>query len=362
MTDTRRLFWKLNLAGWLGYGVVTYTTYAPVLAGMTVERRNAMLVFKALRMGIGFALSLGLHRACRRVRASPLPPWGQALLLFVVCWGLGAVWWLLLRAASSPFFPERTVLDWTWVPHGGLDLGWVFGGWCSIYFGVKSWQEKQAGERARLEARALAHEARLQALRYQLNPHFLFNALNSLRATITEDPGRAQTMVTQLAELLRSTLTGPQQALIPLEQELEGIHSYLALEKVRFEERLQVEWAVSPAAAQALLPALTVQPLVENALKHGARRGAVLHVALRATLEADELCLEVANTGTLRRAADAHAAPASMGIGLRNVQERLAVLFPGRHAFCLEEHDGWVRATLRLKVSHGTTTLSAAGG
>jgi LytS/YehU family sensor histidine kinase len=238
----------------------------------------------------------------------------------------------------------------------------VFGVWCSIYYGAKSWQERQAEERARLEARALANEARLQALQYQLNPHFLFNALNSLRAIISEDAGRAQMMVTQLAELLRHTLTGPQQVLVPLEQELEGIHNYLALEKVRFEERLRVELEVSPAAARALLPALTVQPLVENALKHGARRGAVLHVAIRADVEGDELRLEVANTGTLRRAAGTDGAQTSTRIGLRNVQERLAVLFPGRHAFALEEQDGWVRATLRLKVHHGKTALSAAGG
>ncbi|MBZ4336087.1 hypothetical protein [Corallococcus sp. AS-1-12] len=105
MTPSRRLFWKLNAAGWLGYGLATYVTYAPVLAGMTAERRDAMLVFKVMRMALGFALSLGLHRACRHLRSGRLPLWGQALLLFLACWLLGGVWWLLLRAASAPLRP-----------------------------------------------------------------------------------------------------------------------------------------------------------------------------------------------------------------------------------------------------------------
>ncbi|WP_342375537.1 histidine kinase [Myxococcus stipitatus] len=362
MTDFRRLFWKLNTAGWLGYGVVTYVTYAPVLVEMTAEQRETMAVYKAIRMALGFVLSLGLHRICQRVRAGRLPHWGQVLLLLLVCWVFGTAWGLLLRGVSASFFPDRTPLDWAMVPRVGQNLGWVFAMWCGAYYAVKTWHERQAEERAHIEARALANEARLQALQYQLNPHFLFNALNSLRATISEDSNRAQTMVTQLAELLRHTLTGPQQVLIPLEEELESIHNYLALEKVRFEERLQVEVVVSPAAARAHLPALTLQPLLENALKHGARRDSVLRVTLRADLEGNELRIDVANTGSLKRAAEAEGAPRSTRIGLRNMKERLEVLFPGRNSFVLEERDGWVHATLRLKVPDGTTALSAAGG
>lgn len=168
-------------------------------------------------------------------------------------------------------------------------------------------------------------------------------------------------MVTQLAELLRHTLTGPQQSLASLEQELEGIQNYLALEKVRFEERLHVEVAVSSAASRALVPALILQPLVENALKHGTRRDSVLRVTLRADMEGHELRIDVANTGTLKRAEEAEGASRSTRIGLRNVKERLDVLFPGRNTFVLEERDGWVHATLRLKVDDGATALSAVG-
>lgn len=186
MTDSRRLFWKLNTAGWLGYGVVTYATYAPVLVGMSAAQREPLVVYKAMRMVLGLVLSLGLHHICQRVRAGRTPPWVQVVLLSLACWVFGTAWGLLLRVASSPFFPERTALDWTMVPRAGQNLGWVFALWCGAYYAVKSWQERQAEERAHIEARALANEARLQALQYQLNPHFLFNALNSLRATIAD--------------------------------------------------------------------------------------------------------------------------------------------------------------------------------
>ncbi|WP_338864405.1 sensor histidine kinase [Myxococcus stipitatus] len=362
MTESRRLFWKLHTAGWLGYGVVTYATFAPVLAGMSAEQRETMAVYKAMRMALGFILSLGLHRICQRVRTSRTPLWGQVLFLLLACWVFGTAWGLLLRGASTPFFPDRTTLNWAWVPRVGQNLGWVLALWCGAYYAVKSWQERQAEERAHIEARALANEARLQALQYQLNPHFLFNALNSLRAVISEDTERAQAMVTQLAELLRHTLTGPQQSLASLEQELEGIQNYLALEKVRFEERLQVAVSVSAEASRALVPALILQPLVENALKHGKRLGTALQVSIRAEMEEDALCVEVANTGTLKQAKDTEEAPPSTRIGLRNVKERLEVLFPGRNTFVLEERDGWVHATLRLKVHDGTTALSAARG
>ncbi|NMO15278.1 histidine kinase [Pyxidicoccus fallax] len=350
------LFWRLNVAGWLGYGAATWLTYALVLADMPARQRHLYLAYKALRMGLGFGLSLVLHRVCRLLRRRR-PHLGLAVagVLGTVS-VLGAVWSLLLWAASMPLFPSR-VPDWSYLPREVLNFGIVLAAWSAAYFAVKAWQERQEQERQRLEARALAHEARLQALRHQLNPHFLFNALNSIRATIGEDATKAQTMVTQLSELLRAALGGPDRSLASLGEELEMVENYLALEKVRFEERLDVRVELAPEAARATLPAFTLQPLVENAVKHGLRAGHTLRIHVRAWRDGERLRVEVANTGSLQARAGA-----STGIGLRNVRERLESLFSGRHDFQLVEEEGQVIARLSIEEDHGGPHLRAAGG
>ncbi len=351
-----RLFWRLNAAGWLGYGAATGLTYAFVLAAMPPRQRAAYIAYKVLRMVIGFGVSLLLHRVCRRLRQKPPPLAAAVGVVLVSAWVLGGVWSLLLWAASLPLFPQR-VVDWSYLPREALNFGFVLTAWCAAYFAVKAWQERQEKERQRLEARALAHEARLQALRHQLNPHFLFNALNSIRATIGEDAAKAQTMVTQLSELLRSALGGAEKSLVPLGEELEVVDNYLALEKVRFEERLDAAVEVSAEARHAAIPAFTLQPLVENAVKHGLRAGSTLRLRVRAHLDGGRLRVEVANTGSLRSRTDG-----STGIGLRNVRERLAALFPGRHGFQLVEEEGQVVARLWLEEAHAEPHLRAAGG
>jgi LytS/YehU family sensor histidine kinase len=200
-------------------------------------------------------------------------------------------------------------------------------------------------------------------LAYQLNPHFLFNALTSIRAMIDEDRGRARQMVTELAAFLRHALVERALHTTTLAAELEALRGYLAIEQIRFEERLAIETRVDRAAESCAIPAFLIHPLLENAIKHGARdRGeGPLRVRLAATVMGDTLRVEVWNTGSLapdtapngRRPELGFADPApngsaGTGIGVRNVRERLARLFPGRHRFELTDERGWVRALVEM--------------
>jgi len=192
--------------------------------------------------------------------------------------------------------------------------------WSLIYFGVHYFWNYRQAEVDKWKLKAQAETARLKALKLQLNPHFFFNSLNSVRALIAEDPSRAQRMVTRLARLLRKTLQVDDVKTVPLEEELSTVRTYLELEKVRFRNRLQYDINVDEEVLDRSVPFMLVQTLVENGIKHG--------IATRSdggtlTVEADEnedvLRLRVTNPGTLESE--------DGGTGLDNARERLHLLF-----------------------------------
>jgi LytS/YehU family sensor histidine kinase len=223
--------------------------------------------------------------------------------------------------------------------------------WSALYFGVKYQRDLQAQQRRTLRAETLAREAQLDMLRYQLNPHFLFNTLNTLRALIGDDDQRAKRIVTELSDFLRYSLLDLNAPTVPLKEEVDVTRTYLAIEKIRFEERLQVEVDVDPAVASRPVPPFLVHSLVENAVKHGmATSPRPLQIRLKAEPTADGFQIEVANTGYLADPST-DGGPPSNGIGLKNVRQRLEQLFPTRHVFTLTEADGWVRARVGITES-----------
>jgi hypothetical protein len=203
-------------------------------------------------------------------------------------------------------------------------VGFMFalGSWLGIYFWVRGRRRRRILAMQALQLQVIARDAQLHALQGQLNPHFLFNCLNSLRALIVEDPERAQIMVTRIAELLRRSLRTNPGETIPLQEEMAAVHDYLDLEQVRFEERLRVSCILEPGALKCRVPPMIVQTLVENGLKHGISHlpeGGELCIA--ATVVNDRLQVEVTNSGKLYSEAD------HRGSGLRNARERLRLIY-----------------------------------
>ncbi len=172
-------------------------------------------------------------------------------------------------------------------------------------------------------------EAQLDALQFQLRPHFLFNTLNSILPLVGKDPDRARQMVVRLGDLLRVSLRSEDTPVISLEEEIAILEKYLSIEQVRFRDRLEVTIAIDPEAADASVPSFLLQPLVENAIKHGLPgRDGRGRITVTARVEGGELAVTVADNGPGPRAS---AIDTSGGIGLRNTRRRLEALYPGRH-------------------------------
>lgn len=294
---------------------------------------------------------------------------GSVLLtaaLFGTAWGLDV--WFHHHFAGVVTVRQVRSVGWSRVLL--LAYAVLLGGvWNAVYFALHAGRaldrERHRAEAGRLRLQIALVEAELRALRAQVQPHFLFNCLNGLRGLVTEDPPRARTAITRLAHLLRYSLQSGDAPWVPLERELRFVDDYLALEAIRFEERLRVHREIEPAARHARVPPLAVQTLMENALKYGvAPFDRPQAVVLRARVEDDDtLCLEISNGGRLAGDGGAHANPVSTGLGLNNLRERLGRLFGADGALELTQESP-ERVTARLRIpqgpSHGTASSPAA--
>ncbi len=206
----------------------------------------------------------------------------------------------------------------------------------------------------KVAAQLSGEKARLEVLRYQLNPHFLHNSLNSIYGLLFENARDAGEMVLRLSEFCRATLTGAEDDLPTLGAEIETLRGYLDVEKVRWGEKLQVEFSVAPEVEPVQLPPFLLLPLVENAIKYGSRTSPdVLRLGIRAQNTERGLLIEIANTGSW--VPPEVARPDSTGIGLENLRQRLRRYYPGAHAFTTEERGGWV--TVRVIITAAARQL-----
>ena len=217
--------------------------------------------------------------------------------------------------------------------------------WNILYVAIVSLRHSRESRRQQNQMQIALGIAELRALEAQLNPHFLFNCLNSIRGMIVEDASHAQDMVTRLANILRYTLQRNRNHTVPLETELEAVSDYLALESVRFEDRLRIHLDVTEEVRKLEVPAMLLQTLVENAIKHGVEQSPESGVLnIRAVREGERLRIEVENTGTLQTPE-----PRSTQIGLANARERLRILYAERARLdLLASQPGRVTATLLI--------------
>jgi two-component system, LytTR family, sensor kinase len=343
LKDPLSSFWVLQLIGWALYGVLIYVTFLTVVPP---SGRFPLLQVKISRTVAGFLLTSLMRPIYKHIGSARSVPL-IALLILITSFAFGSLWpfgeqtglWLMNRGRFS--------IDWTRYPVEVLDYSFTLIGWSALYFGIKYWRQWQSEHERTLQAEALANHAQLNMLRYQLNPHFLFNALNSIRASIDEDSQRAKRMVTEFSEFLRYSLLNDNSALIELRQEIEAIKNYLAIEKIRFEDKLEVTFDFDPAAEKYQLPGFLIHPLVENAIKHGMTNDSgPLKICITSKMRDGRLVVEVANTGRL----DAQTNGGGTQIGLRNVRERLAKLYPDKSSFSLRRDGAWIRATIEMEV------------
>ena len=222
--------------------------------------------------------------------------------------------------------------------------------WSGLYFVIKLWQEWSIQKERTEKANALAQAAQLQMLRYQLNPHFLFNSLNSIRALVDEDKKNAKEMITELSEFLRYSLISKTYSDVPLNNEIEAIRHYFAIEKKRYEEKLDVEIDIDPLAQDYPVLSFLIHPLVENAVKYGMQTSPMpLKIRIKAEVIKERLQIRVSNTGNwVEPSKEREMDEVGTGTGLKNVRQRLDNSFPGRYRLDVEEKEGWVVITLQI--------------
>jgi len=280
-------------------------------------------------------------------RWAPLEHAGRAswLATHVLTFSVGWVGNELVQAALGPWSPwasERAVgfltlftksLRYSLI----LDL-LAYAGACGVIYGLEARGRLRAQEMTAARLEAQLARAQLEALRVQLHPHFLFNTLNAIAmlARKGETAGVVR-MLSGLSDLLRLALASVGKAEVPLRTELDFLERYLALQQIRFSDRLQVKMRISPEAMDARVPSLVLQPLAENAVRHGlAPHNAAGLLEIGAERSGTDLVLSVRDTGVgLPPEAERRG-----GMGLQNVRARLAVLYPDTHRFTLENHPG----------------------
>ncbi|MCK9422060.1 MAG: histidine kinase [Bacteroidales bacterium] len=214
-----------------------------------------------------------------------------------------------------------------------------------LYYAINHWLKFKIQSEKALIATNLANEAQLQMLRYQINPHFLFNALNTIRLKVEEDKDVARKMITELANFFRFSLS-QKENVVSFENEIKAIKNYLEIQKIRFEEKLQVIYDIDEKVNEAELPFYIVLPLIENAIKYGLQTSSMpLIIKIIAKLNS-HLTICVQNTGKLISIADS---AESTKTGLMNIRKRLELCYPGNFSFEISEKDSWVTAEIIIK-------------
>jgi sensor histidine kinase YesM len=326
-------YWILQLVGWACY---FYAQASGEVIFASVSWAQASTLWGVVCLA-SIGLTHSLRLLIRRRGWLSLPPAAllgrvavAVLLISLIAFGVTVA--LSERVYGSPVSPlahafyQRLSLD------GQLRNQFIFMlivnvAWAALYLTFAMQRHRYRAEIRQAQLGEALRAAELRLLQSQLNPHFLFNALNGLRSLIADEPLRARDAVTQLARMLRYTLASSGDDLVSLERELEMVDDYLSLESLRLAERLSVERDVHPEARTVRVPAMLLQTLVENALKHGIaelKEGGTLN--LHAHVVGEELILRVDNPCPPER----QKTPAGQGVGLRNATERLRLLFGGR--------------------------------
>jgi signal transduction histidine kinase len=330
--NSNHLFWVLQIAGWVGICLFSY--FSSLLNGK--HWGDWIHVFPTYV--VGFVGTLGLRVLLRRWRHLPPPALAAAIALPSVLVGaaMSATLMGVGLAACTSDCDDWKMMGWfeAMVAYTYLILAWVF-----LYITLRFYRAMQAQRAQVLAATSMAHQAQLKMLRYQLNPHFLFNTLNAISTLVLDrNNDCANRMVQSLSAFLRHSLDSDPVQRVTVRQELDALKLYLDIEKVRFAERLQIEYRIEPDCASALLPSLLLQPIIENAIKYAVARrveGGRLEISARRV--GDVLELRVADDGPGSPHFDAGGAPAPAGnghgVGLANTRERLRVLYGDRQQF-----------------------------
>jgi two-component system LytT family sensor kinase len=341
MQTSKKLYWGAQFVGWTGYSCLMYlAAYINKPNEITTELLIQLLFMTFFCIFYSHLMRIFMLRMTwlNKKLVALIP---RLIIVSISCatlieYSLSAAEYFILGEAEAFIGTGRVILN-------ILALTLLIICWNGIYFTYHFFQKSRQQELDNLSLEASKNEIELKNLRSQLNPHFLFNSLNSIRALIDMEPQHAKSAVTTLSHLLRKSLLSGKENLIPLSEEIEIVSNYLELEKIRFEERLHVNWELDEQLDSFPVPPFLIQTLVENAIKHGiSNRIEGGFIRINSSLQNQTVLITVENSGVLGTDTDT-------GIGISNTRRRLAIQYKGKADFSLMETENSVIATLKFE-------------
>ena len=347
--NRNRFFWLLHTAGWFGFALVQF------LGSLLHDLRDIFVIVVVLNSYAGWMLTVPLRYIYRRVWN--LAPVKMVTAIILASYITAVIWqvikninyWEIYKHGWKPEF-------WLYYTQSSVWSFYIILSWSGLYFGIKYYQMLQKEKQNVLQANTLAHQAQLKMLRYQLNPHFLFNTLNAISTLIlVKENNTANGMVTKLSDFLRYSLDKDPMKRVTLTSELQALNLYLDIEKVRFEERLQVTVDVADDCQSALVPSMIFQPLAENAIKYAIavqEQGGT--IALKVNRFGNDLLLELADNGPGAEIKNGNLHREN-GVGLANTRERLTALYKDNFSLVVSKNNpSGVKVNIRIPYELGS--------
>ena len=339
----RKIYWLCQLLGWGIYGFIQVFLYTVAQGFDTNQALGVLYQVVYFIATTHFLRALIIKREWLNLRLSYLIP--RLLIATFLLSGLNYGYLLVIEFITSTI--SRQDLMFLTVLINTLGYWVVYFIWTIFYFTFHYVERYNKS----LKAETAAREVELKNLKEQLNPHFIFNALNSIRALVDENPRKSKESITQLSHILRNSLMSDRKKLIPFMEELKTVMDYLALESIRYEERLVTKFDIDRNSGKFMIPPLMLQTLVENGIKHGIsnlKEGGEIKIAT--TVKRKQLHLQIRNTGQLSKEMDVN-----KGFGLTNTRKRLELIFGSTAKFEIKNED---KNTVLTSITLPTTERS----
>lgn len=344
---TQKLYWVFQISGWTIYAL--FILFIVIFFTNQFDQRFIINILTKTLFSLVISHGLRyiiIQKDLLKKKLNILVP--RILLLTLVSSlaiqlldaGFKSLYDLLFKASSihDDLFSKATLFN---LIYDSI----IFFMWNVFYFSFHYITNFKREELKNLQWEAAINEIELNKLKSQLNPHFIFNSMNGIRALIDEDPKKAKISVTKLANILRNTLVMNRKKIISFEEEMKLVYDYLDLEGIRFEERLTTHFDINPISNQFFVPPLMLQTIVENAIKHGiSNLESGGEIIIQTNIIDNKLNIEIKNTGTLQSDYMEH----TTGFGLSNTQQRLILLYGDKADFSLTEENGYVVAKLLI--------------